>query len=493
LPSSAAIVLTTTEASAIVYAPAPFFQQDTRFYSGDGDWSPWDFKAECSQSQKLSGISATPIGVSPSLRAHVALCETSTDTLGRGTAVQHTHSLRGPDDRADTATNDWDPGYYKAECAATEAATGVSQGAGALHMSKILCSPIESPTENDDAACTALPFSHTSDDRLSSASGDWSPGYSKNECAPNQFLKGVSSNPSTGEIHAILCCDSKPFFPPWAPSSALLARLQVLGQLPTTETTIANAAYFKDVPFGPAMSVALALADGPFYTQGFGNACTFVQGVGNACAGEPSADTAYYIASSTKVFTAAAMLRLFELYPSVHLDDLVSSHYSPLTVQHPPPPVPGGSPSCPLVPMTLRHLITHASGLPNVGGNAYPGGMDIGEPTRDQFDQMAAAVPLEFYPGCNRDYSGVGIAVAGRVIEKVANETYAQFMSSQLLAPLGMTRSLIDPATLPSGTFITEGVRKRFESGPRRHLHGDSRPPPSARALAGGWSHHHRR
>src|SRR6185312_1543733 len=95
-----------------------------------------------SPSQKLSGISATPTSVSSSLRGHDAICEASTDTLDRGTSYQHTHSMRTSDDRADTATGDWDPGYYKAECAATEAATGVSQNAS-LQMSKLLCSLID--------------------------------------------------------------------------------------------------------------------------------------------------------------------------------------------------------------------------------------------------------------------------------------------------------------------------------------------------------------
>lgn len=232
----------------------------------------------------------------------------------------------------------------------------------------------------------------------------------------------------------------------WAPSPALVGRLQVLGKLPDTERRIANDAYFKAASPGPSMSVALVLRDGPFYTQGFGT-------VGS---GEPTADTAYYIASATKVFTAAAMLRLLELNPGMHLDDPVGWYYEPATnVTYPGPGKPANCPApCTVAPMTLRHLITHASGLPNYGDPWYPAGTNLQQPNRTQFDMMVSATPLEFYPGYNRDYSGVGIAVAGRVIENVYLKTYAQFMTEQLLAPLGMTHSSIDPTTLPAGTVI---------------------------------------
>jgi hypothetical protein len=54
--------------------------------------------------------------------------------------------------------------------------------------------------------CQALPFSSTQDNRLNTATGDWAPNYSKNECKARQIMKGVSRK-GTGEIHAILCCD----------------------------------------------------------------------------------------------------------------------------------------------------------------------------------------------------------------------------------------------------------------------------------------------
>jgi len=202
----------TANCAPLAFTRTPFFSGDTRFFTAEDDWSGGDFKAECAVTDRVAGISATPITFSPLLNPHVALCETSYFGIGRGGVAGETHVVTGPDDRADYGTGDWDFGYYKAECGANEVVVGVSQStASPGRMKKILCgSTLVSQVGNDDSRCTTLPFSHTSDDRLDTASGEWDIRYSKNECRPDQLLKGVSSNPITGEIHAVLCCNTRP-------------------------------------------------------------------------------------------------------------------------------------------------------------------------------------------------------------------------------------------------------------------------------------------
>ncbi|HVZ37068.1 MAG TPA: hypothetical protein VG963_31800, partial [Polyangiaceae bacterium] len=95
--------------------------------------------------------------------------------------------------------------FGKAECAVDEAVVGISQSPS-LNMSKISCAPLAGA---HITRCAALPFSSTSDKRLDTTSGDWAPGYSKNECSQDQVIKGVSTK-STHEIHAILCCNVGP-------------------------------------------------------------------------------------------------------------------------------------------------------------------------------------------------------------------------------------------------------------------------------------------
>ncbi|HOU89972.1 MAG TPA: trypsin-like serine protease [Polyangiaceae bacterium] len=181
-----------------------------RGYVGDGDWAKGSYKGQCKSGDSVVGISATAVAQGSGSRAHSALCMPQFTTL-TSAGMEKIRSLTGPDDRADTSTGDWDPGYYKAECGAHEAVTGVAQTANSsLKMTKIACNFFRAELMANSASCQTLPFSTTSDQRLSSDTGDWAYGYSKNECAPNQILKGVSANPSTGEIHAILCCNTSP-------------------------------------------------------------------------------------------------------------------------------------------------------------------------------------------------------------------------------------------------------------------------------------------
>lgn len=241
----------------------------------------------------------------------------------------------------------------------------------------------------------------------------------------------------------------------WAPSAALATKLQILGQLPATQQKVAGFAFFKNVPSqvgangtlaagGPSMSVGVVLPDGLFYGQGYGT----------VAGAEPTPATVYNIASDTKLFTAAAMLHLLEHTNVATLDTPVSTFYGPIaTVTIPPGGLPAG---CSQVPcssaITIRELLTHTSGLPNYG-TAYPAGANTQHPSRQDFDTMVGATTLEFYPGMNRDYSGVGLSVAGRLIEILGNDNYAHYVQTQLLQPIGMSSSVFDPSTLPAGSI----------------------------------------
>jgi hypothetical protein len=186
-----------------------FDSGDNRGSTADGDWAVGSFKGQCNHGDAISGISATAIDMREDTRAHSVSCEAGFGVNGG----ENTHSLTAGDDRADTGTGDWDVGYTKAECAQNEAIAGVAQsGDSSLNMTTILCSWIEREFASSDSGCTTLLFSSVQDNRQDTSSGDWAPGFSKNECGqPTPILKGVSSDPNTGAIHAILCCPAVPF------------------------------------------------------------------------------------------------------------------------------------------------------------------------------------------------------------------------------------------------------------------------------------------
>jgi len=96
-------------------------------------------------------------------------------------------------------------------------------------------------------------------------------------------------------------------------------------------------------------------------------------------------------------------------------------------------------------PITLRDLLTHTSGM----------GRQLPEGIRDLLSKMnltlAEAVriysqqPLDFEPGTKWQYSNMGIATLGRIIEVVSGQPYEKFLEDRVFKPLGMVDSFFFP------------------------------------------------
>ena len=92
-------------------------------------------------------------------------------------------------------------------------------------------------------------------------------------------------------------------------------------------------------------------------------------------------------------------------------------------------------------PFTVRDLMTHTSGLPGQGANAGS------EPVRSLADRIrtGARVTLLAEPGAVWNYSNIGYATLGRLIEVVSGQPYDQFMDERLFQPMGMTDTAFFP------------------------------------------------
>lgn len=166
------------------------------------------------------------------------------------------------------------------------------------------------------------------------------------------------------------------------------------------------------------------------------------------------------IASMTKSFTAASILRLRD-QGLLRLDDPVSEHL----------PAAGalldGGADWPAI--TLRHLLTMSAGL--VTDN--PWGDRQEAMTREAFDAMLAeGLGHVSTPGTGFEYSNTGYALLGRVIDEVSGRPYARYIAEELLAPLGMDdtafdREGLDPERVAVGHRISDRAgRARFEPVP---------------------------
>ncbi len=110
-------------------------------------------------------------------------------------------AFRG-DARRTSSTGDWAPFYWKSECGSAERVTGLSSDASGAHAT--LCRVDGEGWRYPHNSCNVRVFS-SGDNRGTTFTGDWAPNFIKGECAPNEFVAGVSQSTS-GQLHALLCC-----------------------------------------------------------------------------------------------------------------------------------------------------------------------------------------------------------------------------------------------------------------------------------------------
>jgi methyl acetate hydrolase len=154
-----------------------------------------------------------------------------------------------------------------------------------------------------------------------------------------------------------------------------------------------------------------------------------------------TADSVFRIASMTKAVTGAAAMQLVE-QGRIGLDQPMGDV---LPVIRDVKVLDGfdadGAPQLrdPQAPVTLRHLLTHTSGYgydifhTDLGRYVRVAGL----PSILTCKNDALRIPLLFDPGTNWEY-GIGIDLAGKVVEAVSGETLESYFQRNIFQPLGM-------------------------------------------------------
>ncbi len=89
--------------------------------------------------------------------------------------------------------------------------------------------------------------------------------------------------------------------------------------------------------------------------------------------------------------------------------------------------------------VTMRHLLTHVSGLPDqLADNDR---LRKRHATLDEFVEHAIRTPLEFAPGTRYQYSSMGVLLATHVAEIISQTDIRDFVAKRVFQPLGMDRS----------------------------------------------------
>ncbi|GAA0869669.1 hypothetical protein GCM10009116_15050 [Brevundimonas basaltis] len=140
-------------------------------------------------------------------------------------------------------------------------------------------------------------------------------------------------------------------------------------------------------------------------------------------------DTKFRLASVTKQFTAVAVMILHER-GLVDLD-------APVKTWLPDAPAAWDD-------VTVRHLLTHTSGVPSFTSFDDYDATKTLPATLDSLIARFRDRPLDFQPGEGWAYSNSGYVLLTAVVEQASGQSYADFVAGALFQPLGMSDSGYD-------------------------------------------------
>ncbi|MCX6582585.1 MAG: cyclic peptide export ABC transporter [Candidatus Aminicenantes bacterium] len=197
----------------------------------------------------------------------------------------------------------------------------------------------------------------------------------------------------------------------------------------------------------PGLSLAIVKGD-RVYTRGFGY----------ADAGEKTPvtpDTLFELASTSKAFTALAVLKL-EKEGLVNLDAPVSTYLPWFHVNY-------QGREC---PVTLRQLLHHTSGIPTRSIALISRGND--PDALQQTVRKLVGFELVRKPGTEFEYATINYDVLGAIIESVSGMSYENYLAKNLLAPLGMTHTYVgrpaDSSAMAKGYKIGFFAAREYEA-----------------------------
>lgn len=199
----------------------------------------------------------------------------------------------------------------------------------------------------------------------------------------------------------------------------------------------------------PGISIAVVEEDQIKYAKGFG-ARDLKENL------PATKDTLYGVASITKSFTAAAVMKLVEK-DSLELDEPISKYL----------PVEWAD------DVAVHHLLTHSSGMPSLGVSEAlidrlidmdERGISLSSLDDFYIHLNSAEEEIAAEPGKRFFYFNSGYALLGQIIEEITGTSYPEFVEKNILKPLDMNRSRFEyeeKGDMMTPYFMEEGQPKQ--------------------------------
>lgn len=205
-------------------------------------------------------------------------------------------------------------------------------------------------------------------------------------------------------------------------------------QSTTTFGNLENSLNQKLAQFNaPAISVAIIKNEKLVYLKAFGFS-------DNETKTAATVTDIYRVASISKPITLAAILKLVQ-DGTISLDQKVFGVNGILGNDFGIPP-PGSNKDL----ITIKHLLDHKSGWTNTPTDLMF--TNISKTKSQLISELISTRALTSVPGTSESYLNIGYHILGRVIEKVTNQSYENYVKTAILAPSGIVDMKIAGNTL---------------------------------------------
>lgn len=195
-------------------------------------------------------------------------------------------------------------------------------------------------------------------------------------------------------------------------------------RLPVVDTLIQQAINADDIP---GAVIQIKRGDSVLHRAAYGYAQKYSYGMQPLAQPEPmTTDHLFDLASLTKVCATTFGLMLLVDEGKVDLEDPIHKYLTEFKE---------GEKS----KITIRHLLTHTSGLPQWLPTYYHAS------NREERYQYLTEVPLQWPVGEERHYSDLGFMLLGDIIERVSGEELNRYLQNELYQPLRLEHTTFNP------------------------------------------------
>ena len=160
-------------------------------------------------------------------------------------------------------------------------------------------------------------------------------------------------------------------------------------------------------------------------------------------------ESLFELGSTTKAFTALAII-LLEEEGSIAGSDCITDYISWFAPTY----------NSEKVNITIEQLLAHTSGIPSWSIRLIPEG------TSDDMLEKAihniSNITLDTYPGTKHNYATINYDILALIIEEVTGQRLQDFVSDNILLPLGMTESYFSTGQENVSDKLTKGYKAFF-------------------------------